>query len=85
MYTERQVAANPAATIHIHHRHGYYYSARIKPRLQCGFNFNPHTDPIPTKKPEGIPKIIPMPTEPRNPPHPYPAPCVFSLDAYFCG
>ena len=43
---------------------------------------NPHTHPIPTERPVGIPHKIHIPIEPRNPPYPYSTPRVFSLDAF---
>jgi len=47
-------------------------------RLDCRgrLDLNRHTYPILTEKPVGIP----TPTESRNPPYPYPTPCVFLLD-----
>ena len=48
------------------------------PGLPWGLNFNAHTHPIPTEKPVGIP----ISTESRNPPYPYPTPCIFLFDAY---
>ena len=55
-----------------------YYIAE----LPWGWNFNAHTHPIPTEKPVGIPTESPYHTESRNPPYPYPTPCVFLFDDY---
>ena len=50
--------------------------------LPWGWNFNAHTHPISTEKTYGNPHRIPISTEFRKPPHPYPTPCVFLFDAY---
>jgi len=47
-------------------------SFKVKyPGLSWGLDFNPHT-PNPRKKTRWNHQKIPIPTEPRNPPYPYP-------------